>query len=102
MLNSSVLSKIAIDHDSKQSSPMIEIKIECFGAIERLLPSDLSLQTQSGMTISDVLDDLICRYPKAESLLDRCACAIGEDIIPRQTLLESDSTVVLLSPVAGG
>ena len=47
MLNSSVLSKTAIDHDSKQSSPTIEIKIECFGAIERLLPSDLSLQTKT-------------------------------------------------------
>lgn len=102
MLNSHVFSKTAIEHDSKQSSQTIEIKIECFGAIERLLPANLSLQSKSGMTISDVLDDLIRSYPEAESLLDRCACAIGEDIIPRQTLLESDSIVVLLSPVAGG
>jgi sulfur carrier protein ThiS len=35
-------------------------------------------------------------------MLERCACAVGEDIIPRQTALTQDSILVLLSPVAGG
>jgi hypothetical protein len=54
------------------------------------------------MRISDVLDYVVRAYPHAGNMLERCACAMGEDIIPRQTLLTSDSTVVLLSPVAGG
>ena len=41
-------------------------------------------------------------YPDASSMLDRCACAVGEDIIPRQTLLSCNTTLVLLAPVAGG
>lgn len=81
---------------------LITIKIECFGAIERLLPTNLSLQFTSEILISDVLADVVQTYPEAGKMLERCACAIGEDIIPRQTLLITDSTLVLLSPVAGG
>ena len=80
----------------------ITVKIECFGAVERLLPNDLSLQFESAMSIADVLDNLVKDYPEAGQMIESCACAIGEDILPRQTLLTSDSTVVLLSPVAGG
>lgn len=80
----------------------ITVKIECFGAVERLLPNGLSLQFDTEMSIADVLDDVIKDYPEAGKMIERCACAIGEDILPRQTFLTSDSTVVLLSPVAGG
>ena len=38
----------------------------------------------------------------AQKMLERCACAIGEDIVSRQMLLNHDSTLVMLSPVAGG
>ena len=86
----------------KNIPQQMTVKIECFGAIERLLPSDLTLQCESEMMLSDVLDYVVRAYPHAGNMLERCACAIGEDIIPRQTLLTSDSTVVLLSPVAGG
>ncbi|WP_320076712.1 MoaD/ThiS family protein [Acinetobacter haemolyticus] len=34
--------------------------------------------------------------------LEKCACAIGEDIVPRQSILKEDTQLVLLSPVAGG
>ncbi len=52
--------------------------------------------------ITDVLDQIKMRYPSASDLLERCACAIGEDIVARQSRLAQDSTLVLLSPVAGG
>lgn len=52
--------------------------------------------------IADVLDQIKIRYPSASDLLEHCACAIGEDIVARQSRLTQDSTLVLLSPVAGG
>lgn len=91
-----------LEQSMMSNSPLINVKIECFGAIERLLPNDLSLGIESEMSITDVLDYIVRAYPEASKMLERCACAIGEDIIPRQTILTSDSTVVLLSPVAGG
>lgn len=80
----------------------IQIRIEAFGAIERLLPADFSIACQADSWISDVLQQVARNFPEAEVMLERCACAIGEDIVPRQTQLKADTHLALLSPVAGG
>ncbi|WP_180171998.1 MoaD/ThiS family protein [Acinetobacter sp. YH12023] len=80
----------------------ITIKIESFGAIERLLPENLSLTCFAQQSIAEVLQQVTDQFPESFSMLERCACAMGEDIVPRQTALMQDSTIVLLSPVAGG
>ena len=80
----------------------IHIKIEAYGAIEKHLPAELRLSCASNSLITDVLNQIKIRYPSASELLERCACAIGEDIMARQSRLAHDSTLVLLSPVAGG
>mgnify|MGYP006382326145 FL=1 len=82
--------------------PQIKIKIEAFGAVERQLPQNLEIICSPNSTVSDILDRVTQQYPAASTMIERCACAIGEDIIPRQSKLNSDSTLVLLSPVAGG
>lgn len=81
---------------------LIQIKIEAFGAIERQIPADLNFQCESEIQVSEVLNQLLSLYPDIQPMLERCACAIGEDIISRQNVLNRDSTLVLLSPVAGG
>ena len=81
---------------------LIHIRIEAFGAIERQIPTDLNLQCESEIHVSEVLNQLLSLYPDIQPMLERCACAIGEDIISRQNVLNRDSTLVLLSPVAGG
>ena len=81
---------------------LIHIKIEAFGAIERQIPTDLNLQCESEIQVSEVLNQLLSLYPDIQPMLERCACAIGEDIISRQNVLNRDSTLVLLSPVTGG
>ena len=80
----------------------IQIKIEAFGVIERQLPSDLILQCVASSSVAVVLAQVEQLYPHAQKMLERCACAIGEDIVSRQMLLNHDSTLVMLSPVAGG
>ena len=69
---------------------------------ERQIPADLNLQCESEIHVSEVLNQLLSLYPDIQPMLERCACAIGEDIISRQNVLNRDSTLVLLSPVAGG
>jgi molybdopterin converting factor small subunit len=81
---------------------IMNIKIESFGAIQRLLPEQLSLQHTVESSIDDVLAQVIRLYPDAHHLLERCACAIGEDIVCRDKILLKDTVIVLLSPVAGG
>lgn len=80
----------------------IKIKIEAFGAIERQLPQNLEIVRSVNSTVSEVLTQVEQDYPTASAMIERCACAIGEDIISRQSKLDSDNTLVLLSPVAGG
>lgn len=80
----------------------ITVKIESFGAIERQLPQNFTVQCQADSLVADVLNQVVQLFPETLNVLERCACAIGEDIISRQTRLNQDSTLVLLSPVAGG
>lgn len=80
----------------------ITIHIEAFGAVERQISENLSFQFDSEIQIAQVLDRIVEIYPQVVDMLDRCACALGEDIVPRQTRLTTNSTLVLLSPVAGG
>ncbi len=82
--------------------PQIKIKIEAFGAVERQLPENLEMTCSQYSTVAQVLAQVGQDYPAAFDMIERCACAIGEDIIPRQTQLSIDSRLVLLSPVAGG
>ncbi|WP_425916913.1 MoaD/ThiS family protein [Acinetobacter sp. TSRC1-2] len=82
--------------------PQIKIKIESFGAVERQLPAHLEIQCNPNTQVDEILAQIAQDYPAAFQLLERCACAIGEDIISRQTQFHADSTLVLLSPVAGG
>ncbi|CAB1212375.1 MoaD/ThiS family protein [Acinetobacter bouvetii] len=82
--------------------PQITIKIEAFGAVERQLPENLEMICSPNSTVEQVLDQVGQDYPAALNMIERCACAIGEDIISRQTQLHTDTTLVLLSPVAGG
>lgn len=80
----------------------IKIKIEAFGAIERQLPQNLEIVCSVNSTVSEILTQVGQYYPEAFAMIERCACAMGEDIISRQSQLNSDSNLVLLSPVAGG
>ena len=80
----------------------IQITIEGYGAIQRQLPQPLVLDCPNDILVKDVLDEIVLKFPQSKTALERCACAMGEDIIARQTTLNQDCTLVLLSPVAGG
>lgn len=87
---------------SGEEMQTVEIKIEAFGAIERLLPKALAFEFAADQLVQDVLSHLVTQYPESATAMEKCACAIGEDIVARQTALASSCTLVLLSPVAGG
>ena len=83
-------------------SKMLTVKIESFGAIQRHLPEDLSLQSKAESKVEEILAQVIQTYPDAADLIERCDCAMGEDMINRQTVISHGAVIVLLSPVAGG
>lgn len=85
-----------------QSNSTIQIKIEAYGAVEKLLPANLVIYSPPNSDIGAALTQVITLYPEAKTLIERCACAVDEDIIPRHFIIENAMTLVLLSPVAGG
>ena len=54
-----------------------KIKIETYGAIERLLPKDLNFSCVENSMVSEILQQISDQYPDCASLLEKCACAIG-------------------------
>ncbi|WP_445407462.1 MoaD/ThiS family protein [Acinetobacter seifertii] len=80
----------------------IQIKVEAFGAIEKLLPQNLSLVCPSHILVKDVLDEIVSLHPESTKAMEKCACAIGDNVITRRSTLSEPCTLVLLSPVAGG
>ena len=81
----------------------MNIQFECFGVLQRLCSDQpITISVPSGSTVDDALDLLAERFPEASDALERVACAVGDQILPRRSLLEGDTTVALLPPVAGG
>jgi molybdopterin converting factor small subunit len=81
----------------------MNIQFECFGILQRLCSDQpITLTVPPGSTLDDALDQLAERFPEASEALERVACAVGDQILPRRSLLEGDTTVALLPPVAGG
>ncbi|WP_171429663.1 MoaD/ThiS family protein [Acinetobacter lactucae] len=80
----------------------IQIKIESFGAIEKLLPQNLSIVCPTNTLVKDVLDQIVSLHPECTQAMEKCACAIEDNVITRQSVLSQPCTLVLLSPVAGG
>lgn len=81
---------------------LITVTIESFGVIKTQLPEILQQQCHAGSSVLDLLQQLAENYPQSAVLLDRCACAIESDLISRETILNQNTKLVLLSPVAGG
>lgn len=80
----------------------IRITIEAYGAVEKHLPTDLNLSCDEHGLVTDVLEQIAHLYPAASDILEKCACAIGDEMVTRNYPLSKDCTLVLLSPVAGG
>ena len=83
---------------TQELNNLIRVKIEAFGAIERQLPPNLMLQCEPDSSVAAVLKDIVAQYPDVHTLLERCACAIGEDIISRQTILSRDCNFGVVVP----
>ncbi len=66
---------------------VIRVKIEAFGAIERQLPNSNCWNVKPDSSVTEVLRRMsVAQSQLYTSYLERCACAMGEDIIPRQTI----------------
>lgn len=80
------------------------VTFELLAAIERQAGCRyVDVQVGSELnTVGDALQVLQEKYPQLSAAIERCACAVGDAIVHRQTLLPVGGAIVLLPPVSGG
>lgn len=80
------------------------IKIEFYGVLEQVAGArelELTPATEP-TTLEALLVQLTERLPELERHLPRLACAVGDEIVPRDRSVGAGATVALLPPVSGG
>lgn len=82
---------------------MSHITFEFYGRLERLAnQSEMSLSLNTPISLEIALQQLAALKPEIHDNLERCACAIGDELVSRATLVEANTRIALLPPVAGG
>lgn len=81
----------------------MRLTIECCGVTGRLLAAQtLTLELPAGSTVRELFAELSQRGDELAAVLANCACARGDSIVPRSTVLADGDELALLPPVAGG
>ena len=79
------------------------LKIHCLGIMQSKTGSALvEIDWPADNQIDTALADFSQQWPTAAGELGRCACAIGDAIVPRSYQLQAGDELVLLPPVGGG
>ncbi len=81
----------------------MQVTVECCGASARLAgAASLRMTLPEAATVRDLFALLGEHSLEFAELLARCACARGDSIVARGTVLAEGDELALLPPVAGG
>ena len=81
----------------------MQVSVECCGAAARFAGAErLNVTLAEAATVRDLFTQLSRHSSEFAELLARCACARGDSIVPRSTVLADGDELALLPPVAGG
>ena len=81
----------------------VQLKIFCLGILQNQVGNaEIEIDWPRDSTIETALVTLVETYPAVANELPRCACAIGDEIVPRSYQLQAGDELVLLPPVGGG
>lgn len=81
----------------------MQLTFEFYGILEQLAgTTEYTLEIDTPLALADALALLTTSKPDIARQLERCACAISDSIVHRDTLISQDVVVALLPPVAGG
>jgi molybdopterin converting factor small subunit len=80
----------------------MKLAVTLWGVARRLAgTSALSIELPTGSTIADLALQLSAHGELAREL-NRCAFAVGDDLVPRNHRLAEGDEVAVLPPVSGG
>lgn len=80
----------------------MKVKVRFWGVVRRLAGTDgRGLMLAEGADVNALIDALD-GDPGLLAELDRCAFAVGTDLVPRTYVLNDGDEVAILPPVSGG
>lgn len=81
----------------------MNIRVKLFAILrDRAGSGDVDLPLDDGATCADALRALGERFPALAPHLDRAACAVDQEYVPRDTILQTGQELALIPPVSGG
>ena len=82
---------------------MSELRFEFYGRLASLADqASIDLPTDFPIRLQDALTQLAEQLPQIHDNLERCACAVGDQLVHRDLIIQDTMTIALLPPVAGG
>lgn len=81
----------------------MQINIEFHGVLRRLAGLDQTILDMSDAAlVSEVIAALENKLPTLREILEVTACAVGDELVHRNSLLSDGDRLVLIPPVSGG
>lgn len=83
---------------------MAMLKFQCCGVLEQICGGSeyQVVLPMFPVQVDEALAQLAEAIPAMQEWLPRTACAVGDEIVARNHVLNGDETLVLLPPVSGG
>jgi len=77
--------------------------VEFHGVLRRLAGADsIQIELPETATAADALKKVSNLSAELARRLENCACAVGDELVPRSQPLSEGATLVLIPPVSGG
>jgi molybdopterin converting factor subunit 1 len=81
----------------------MNIRIRYFASLREIVgQSEEVLMVHEGGCASDVCALLLERYPRLQSVMDRCIYAVNHRYVTPETVLHDDDELVFIPPMGGG
>ncbi|MBV8693969.1 MAG: molybdopterin converting factor subunit 1 [Chloroflexi bacterium] len=81
----------------------MNIRIRYFASLREIVgQSEEVLLVQEGGRVADVCALLLERYPRLQSVMDRCIYAVNRRYVTPETVLHDGDELVFIPPMGGG
>jgi molybdopterin synthase catalytic subunit len=81
--------------------PVISVRLFA-GLREMIGERDVDVELPEGATVGDLRARLGEEYPIVQAFLPTLVCAVDEEYVPSEHVLQSGDRVALIPPVSGG
>lgn len=81
----------------------MEIRLRYFASLREITGrGEETLTMPEGTRVADVRDLLQTRYPRLQSVIERCISAVNRSYVSAETVLHEHDEVVFIPPMGGG